>query len=209
MNQSTSPAAAAATAATSRAGSTPTAGAQVGSAVRRLREHAGLSLSEVARRSGVGKATLSRLEAGERNPTLDTLFAITTALQVPLGTLLEASGQRRTSGTAVDALLLDRHSTANWVAETYRLAIRPVRQLSNAHLSGTTETLVVVDGRVRTGPVADPIELEAGQSASFRADTPHLYQGIGTTATCLLVMISATAPARRPHTVHEPFSQRC
>ncbi|MHB1430723.1 MAG: helix-turn-helix domain-containing protein [Streptosporangiaceae bacterium] len=67
MSQPTNPAAAAATAATSQAGSTPTAGAQVGSAVRRLREHAGLSLSEVARRSGVGKATLSRLEAGERN----------------------------------------------------------------------------------------------------------------------------------------------
>lgn len=162
-----------------------------GGAIRRLREAAALSLSELARRSGVGKATLSQLEAGERNPTLDTLYAITTALQVPLGAVLEASGQQYIGGTAVDAVLLDRHHTASRVAETYRLAVRPVRQQSAGHLTGTAETLVVVDGRLRTGPITHPIELEAGQSATFRADTPHLYQGIGSsTAICLLVMTS-------------------
>jgi len=165
-------------------------------AVRQLRQAAALSLSELARRSGVGKATLSQLEAGERNPTLDTLYAITTALQVPLGAVLEASSQPRISGAAVDAVLLDRHQTATLVAETYRLAVRPVRQRSAAHLTGTTETVVVVDGRLRTGPACQPVELEAGQSTTFLADTAHVYQGIRTTATCLLVTTFPVAGRR-------------
>lgn len=169
-------------------------GPRVGAAIRRLREAATLSLSELARRSGVGKATLSQLEAGERNPTLDTLYAITTALRVPLGAVLEASGQQHIGGTAVDAILLDRHHTASRAAETYRLMVRPVRQQSAAHLTGTTETLVVVEGRLRTGPIREPVELGPGQSATFQADVPHLYQGIGGAATCLLVMTSPSSP---------------
>lgn len=102
--------------------------------------------------------------------------------------MLEAAGQPRTSGAAVDAVLLDRHHTPARIAETYRLLVRPVRQESQAHLSGVTETLVVVDGRLRTGPIAGPAELGSGQSITFRADTPHLYEGVGGTATCLLVM---------------------
>ena len=182
-----------------RSGGDLAPGPRVGGAIRRLRETAGISLSELARRSGVGKATLSQLEAGERNPTLDTLYAITTALQVPLGAVLEASSQPRISGAAVDAVLLDRHHTATRVAETYRLAVRPVRQRSAAHLTGTSETLIVVDGRLRTGPASHPVELETGQSTTFQADTPHLYQGISGTATCLLVMTSPiSAPAQNP-----------
>jgi DNA-binding XRE family transcriptional regulator len=48
--------------------------AQFVGGLRRQREQAGLSLSEVARRSGIDKATLSRLENGfYPNPTVNTL----------------------------------------------------------------------------------------------------------------------------------------
>jgi transcriptional regulator with XRE-family HTH domain len=171
----------------------------VGVAVRQLRESAGLSLSELARRSGLGKATLSQLEAGVRNPTLDTLFAVTTALHVPLGTVLEAAGQLTTSGTAVDALLLDRYASGTRVGETYRLHVRAARQASSAHAPGTTETLVVLHGRLVAGPVAHPFELAAGQSVTFPADVPHVYEAVGEPVTCLLVMTytaTGDAPGR-------------
>src|SRR5918995_6173421 len=58
------------------AGPALTDGAEdVGQRVRELRERRGLSLSELARRAAVGKATLSGLEAGTRNPPLETLQA--------------------------------------------------------------------------------------------------------------------------------------
>src|SRR4051812_41709202 len=56
----------------------------VGQRLRRLREERGLSLSALARAAGLGKATLSGLEHGTRNPTLETLYAVAGALGVPL-----------------------------------------------------------------------------------------------------------------------------
>ncbi|NJA56315.1 helix-turn-helix domain-containing protein, partial [Streptomyces sp. NEAU-H3] len=65
---------------------------EVGARIRELREARALSLSALARRSGLGKATLSGLEAGTRNPTLETLYAVTTALGVPLTAALAPPG---------------------------------------------------------------------------------------------------------------------
>jgi transcriptional regulator with XRE-family HTH domain len=183
-------------------GSEPSPGASppaacVGRAIRDLRRAVGLSLSELARRSGVGKATLSQLEAGARNPTLDTLFALVDVLGVPLGTVLQAAGNAVTSGVAVDAMLVDRHVAPARIAETFRLDVRPVRQVSPPHVAGTTETLVVVSGRVRVGPVTDPRELGPGEGLTFAADVPHGYEAVAEPATCLLVMTVPRAGRER------------
>src|SRR3546814_10998188 len=57
-------------------------GQRVARSVRREREAAGLSVSELARRAGLAKATVSQLESGG-NPSVETLWAIATALGVP------------------------------------------------------------------------------------------------------------------------------
>src|SRR5689334_18666451 len=57
--------------------------------VRRLRIARHLSLSELARATGIGKATLSSIENGRANPTVGTLAAIAEALRVPVAELLE------------------------------------------------------------------------------------------------------------------------
>ena len=87
--------------------------------LRRLRGEQGRSLSELARASGIAKATLSALEAGRGNPTIETLSSLATALGVPFGDLL-ASGApepvhvvRAAEGTSVPG-------TAN----TLRLIVR-------------------------------------------------------------------------------------
>jgi DNA-binding XRE family transcriptional regulator len=50
-------------------------------ALRAARKAAGLSLDELARRSGIGKPALSRLENGKApNPTLDTLWRYAAAV---------------------------------------------------------------------------------------------------------------------------------
>ena len=66
--------------------------------VKRLRTAQGLSQAELARQSGIAKATLSQLEVGRGNPTIETLFALSRVLRVPLGALLDeiASGAART-----------------------------------------------------------------------------------------------------------------
>jgi len=58
--------------------------------VRSLRERRGWSLSELARRAGIGVSTLSEIEAGQSAPRLDTLGALAHALGAPLETFLHA-----------------------------------------------------------------------------------------------------------------------
>ena len=52
--------------------------------LRRLRDAAGLSLAALAERSGVAKGTISELERGRGNPTIETLFALAYALDATL-----------------------------------------------------------------------------------------------------------------------------
>lgn len=60
----------------------------LGQRLRLLRSERGVTATELARASGVGKATLSKLETGQGNPTVETLGALAAALQLPLGDLL-------------------------------------------------------------------------------------------------------------------------
>src|ERR687886_1714377 len=57
--------------------------------LRRLRIARHLSLSELARATQISKATLSGVESGRSNPTVETLAALAAALRVTLGELLE------------------------------------------------------------------------------------------------------------------------
>ncbi|MEE4544899.1 helix-turn-helix domain-containing protein [Streptomyces sp. V4-01] len=174
---------------------------QVGRRLRQLREERGLSLSELARRSGTGKATLSELEAGRRNPTLETLYALTTALGVPLSAALteprsavaapadphaaagpdgaaHAPGAEREgiSGAAVTAVLAERFEDADSVTDVFRIRIRSgARQQSAAHIPGTEEQLTVLGGTAVVGDPDRPQTAGPGASAHWRADVPHLY----------------------------------
>jgi len=63
--------------------------------IRQLRERKGVSLRELARRSGVGAATLSRIESGEANPRLSTLLQLADVLGVFVGQLFEKPTKRK------------------------------------------------------------------------------------------------------------------
>ena len=69
--------------------------------MRVLREARGISLSALARSAGVGKATLSGLENGTRNPTLETMYAIAAALSVPMSALTLDPGAPASTATPV------------------------------------------------------------------------------------------------------------
>jgi transcriptional regulator with XRE-family HTH domain len=61
---------------------------QVGEAVRREREAAGLSLSQLSALTGISKAHLVRLEKGEGNPSLAILSRIAQALDLTVADLV-------------------------------------------------------------------------------------------------------------------------
>ncbi|MBV2363331.1 helix-turn-helix domain-containing protein [Streptomonospora nanhaiensis] len=163
---------------------------QVGLRLRELRVSRGLSLSELARRSGVGKGTLSELEGGRRNPTLETLYALTTELGVPLSSALAGpAAPVGISGDAVDAVLTDRYEDADAVTETYRIRVRAAAvQHSPGHTRGTTEHVVVLSGTVLVGDPAAPVRVPAGGHTRWAADVPHVYQAPDGDAEAVLVV---------------------
>ncbi|MFD7918265.1 helix-turn-helix domain-containing protein [Streptomyces sp. NPDC059740] len=166
------------------------AAALTGSRIRELRRERGLSLSELARRAGVGKATLSGLETGARNPTAETLYAVAGQLGVELTALLAVPGAAVTAapevrGAAVTAtpLAAFRDAAAEGgtvTTELFRLRIRPgERQTSPAHGPGTVEYLTLFSGSVRVGPADAPLVVHAGEHVSWLSDRPHVYEALG------------------------------
>src|SRR5829696_333951 len=64
--------------------------ADVGPRLRRARVLRGVTLTELAAATGISKSTLSRLESGQRKPSLELLLPIAAAHQVPLDELVGA-----------------------------------------------------------------------------------------------------------------------
>src|SRR3954467_9692341 len=64
--------------------------AEVGLRRRRLRERRGVKLTALAAETGISKSTLSRLESGQRKPSLELLLPVAEAHPLPRDALLGA-----------------------------------------------------------------------------------------------------------------------
>ena len=65
--------------------------AEVGPRLKRLRTHRGVTLTDLAAKTGISKSTLSRLETGQRKPSLELLLPIAQVASVPLDELVGAT----------------------------------------------------------------------------------------------------------------------
>lgn len=160
---------------------TDAAALETGSRISALRRQRGVSLSELARRADVGKATLSGLESGTRNPTVETLYAVAGVLGVPLAALLPTTVPApQVRGDAVTATLLESFTDDGISTELYRLTIRPgLVQHSPAHGPGVVEYLTVFSGTALVGPVGAPLTVQAGGHAHWPSDGEHSYAASG------------------------------
>ncbi|MBE2997517.1 helix-turn-helix domain-containing protein [Nocardiopsis sp. HNM0947] len=157
--------------------------------VQLLREQRGLSLAELARRAGVAKQTVSKLELGTGNPTVDTLHALSQALEVPLTRLLAAPAQ---------LVMVQRDGEAHWnrdeghssreldhiygsgMIENYLLRVETGQEIIiEPHPPGTLEHLYVIEGPVQVGPADEPIDLAPGDFARYPGDRTHVFRTLG------------------------------
>lgn len=172
----------------------------VGGNVRRLRERAGLSLRELATRAAVSTSTLSNLEAAMGNPGVETLVAIAGALGVPFSELVlphepDVQIQRADEGVVVEAAGADFNSrllvaaSGRSVTEVYEATMEPpTLYTAEPHLPGVTESVIVMHGRMRVGPVDAAVDLRPGDRATFAADQPHTYQALAPHTRVILVL---------------------
>jgi transcriptional regulator with XRE-family HTH domain len=159
--------------------------------LRRFRALRGLSSSEVAQRSQVARATLSALEAGRGNPTLDTLSAIASVLGVGVADLI-APGTSSTMAVSrgrederdddpFSFRLLRRFKAGPCVIDLYDLRAREGEsRRSDPQGDSVLEHLVVHAGSlsVRVGPESaqgGQASLGAGDYLAFTADAPYEF----------------------------------
>ncbi|TWS25545.1 helix-turn-helix domain-containing protein [Tsukamurella conjunctivitidis] len=149
----------------------------VGRRLRELRTERGLSLSELARRSGVGKGSLSEIEAGGRNPTIETLYALCDPLDVPLTALVgESPGAHSTAGGGMRSVLLSVRHLPHVVVEVFRLEFPAgSNHVSPGHGPAVREHLTVVDGALTVGRVGEELTVHQGDSCSWTSDGPHRF----------------------------------
>ncbi|NMO00762.1 helix-turn-helix transcriptional regulator [Gordonia sp. TBRC 11910] len=146
--------------------------------VAALRAERGLSLSELARRAGIGKGSLSELEAGQRNPTLDTLYAIAGQLGVPLTALLGEQSGTEGTGESIDVSLLHvEHHDDGATTEVFWLRLTPNGiRTSPAHGPGVIESLYVATGSVSAGPTGNERPAGPGETVTWVSDVAHTYR---------------------------------
>ena len=164
----------------------------VGHNLRRLRTRRGYSLERLARLSGVSRAMLGQIELGRSVPTINLLWKVTRALEVPFAAL--------TGGPDIRGTVLLRGSDAKILVsqtgqfrsralfpfdsqrkvEFYELRLAPGGiETADAHAPGTMENLVVARGTVQIDVEGELHVLEEEDAIVFEADVPHCYKNLG------------------------------
>ncbi|WP_205698444.1 helix-turn-helix domain-containing protein [Conexibacter sp. SYSU D00693] len=187
----------------------PTIDAQihVGPRVRALREGMGLSLRDLAERSGVSAPMLSQVERGETSPTLQVAGRIAAGLELRLSQLLRldeegmvtvvrAGDRRRGGGAAGHAFEVLTPPLPGQRAELSRHVLAPGATTGGEgdppmHEPGSREIALVEQGRVVLHIDGATTSLEAGDTVTFDADLPHRFENPGPDEAVLLAVVSA------------------
>ncbi|MEU8587336.1 XRE family transcriptional regulator [Streptomyces sp. NPDC048664] len=156
--------------------------------LRRARTERGLSISELSRRSAIGKATLSQLESGTGNPTIETVFSLSRVLEVAISDLLDATPPagptvvraaevEALSGEGVDLRPLRRIEAGDAVFEVFDQRVRADRRQDSLGHVGTEHTIVQA-GRLGVRVEGREVELGPGDYVAFDATLPHAYTAL-------------------------------
>ena len=172
----------------------------IAASIRRERDRAGLSLTGLARRAGIAKSTLSQLESGVGNPSVETLWALGVALGVPFSRLVDqprpvvrvirsGEGPVTYSERARYAATLLASCPPGARRDIYRIQVQPGEpRLSEPHNPGATEHLVLSTGRALVGPAGEPAELGPGDYITYPGDAPHIFKALEPDTTAVMIM---------------------
>jgi transcriptional regulator with XRE-family HTH domain len=168
----------------------------IGHKVKHLRLSRNISLNELSKLSGVSKAALSKLEAGNSNPRVDTLDAIACALRLPLGDLLGENTEvypYLEKGVTVDdeySQVMKFRIGLGSVSEIWHLTMNPGVVISSpAHTSGTYEHILVHRGvLIMSLDNNDSIVLHPGDFYAFSGNSAHSYVCTDSAVSATVVM---------------------
>lgn len=183
------------------AGSTGWSEPPIAGNIRRWRERRGLSLSALARAAEISKSTVSELERGIGNPSLDTLAAIARTLRIPIGFLFNESQSpadvdiRRlpdapvlshVEGVSIAQLL------SGWTARG-EVELSVVTLAADGRIdargdgSGAVKRIVCVEGVVEVGTASRSDLITQGDLITFPSDQSHYLRSVHGAARSLVI----------------------
>ena len=156
-----------------------------------------MTLSALAEQAGVAKSTVSLIERGQGNPSIDTVWALAEALGVPFTSLFhdeppadDVSVVREDDASVMGGEdaglkahgLIARHMltrTGGALIEIYTLVLQPgAVSHAEAHATGLFEHITIAVGKLEISGDSFKEALGQGDLISFRADRPHTYRVI-------------------------------
>jgi transcriptional regulator with XRE-family HTH domain len=181
---------------------------EVGQRVKALRESMGLSLRDLAERSGVSAPMLSQVERGETSPTLAVASRIASGLELSLSQLLRLDegdgvtvvrrGDRRPGGARSRGHVYEvlTPPLPGQRAEVSAHVLAPGATTGGPgdppiHEAGSRETAVVTEGSLRLVCDDRAHDLANGDAVTFDADLPHHFENPGEGEARFVAVVSA------------------
>lgn len=171
----------------------------LGQRLGHLRESQQWTLDHLAARTGLSVSYLSRVETGERQPSLTTLAILAQAYGVTLAALFEPDDEPcivirgdqsvMQQGNALRYAKLSRRSR-DASLQALRITVGPNEVARYAHEG--EEWLYVLSGKLRLSVGDEQHELAAGDAAHFAARVPHSFTAAIEQITEILIVACVT-----------------
>lgn len=166
---------------------------RLGARVRELRKDSRLTLDALAERSGVSRAMLSKVERGEKNPTLVVAAKLAEGFGVTLSQLVGTEERREVvvvpSGQRM--VMKDPESGFERQLLSPTFGKRGIEFIRNVipegstsgdfppHQKGVQEYIAVERGRLRATLGGEEHVLQEGDAVYFEADITHRFDNAG------------------------------
>ncbi len=177
---------------------------KLGQRLKALRLENNWTLEDLARRSDLSPPYLSRLEAGERQPSLATLISLAQAFEIPMAHLFDAPPPpSKIAVTRVfDAVTHVTGNQLKYIPLTGKrnpthlnavlVEIPHKRKDKNINHHDSEEFVYILEGSVTLSVGGEIVTLGPGDAAHYDARNPHFMDAVGESAKVLLV--ASTAP---------------
>ncbi len=155
----------------------------VGPRLKRVRTERGVTLADLSEKTGISKSTLSRLENGQRRPSLELLLPLAQAYRVPLDDLVGAPEvgdprirlkARKVNGRTVLPLTRQPNGVQAW-----KIVIPARQSAPQPRTHDGYEWLYVLSGRMRLILGDRDLVLDVGEAAEFDTQLPHWFGSTG------------------------------
>ena len=161
--------------------------------MRELRRGRGLTLEELAERSEVSRAMISKVERGEKNPTLVVAAKVAEGLEITLSELLGTEERREIIVLPRERRMVMRDPETGFERQLLspRFGGRAVEFIRNIvprestsgefppRRRGVEEYVAVEKGRLRAIIGGEGYLLEEGDALYFEADVSHRFDNAG------------------------------